>query len=523
MKVPDGYKRCKCRGEDGRELGAGCPRLRRSNGSWNPSHGTWYGKTIIPVPRGEKRADLRAGGFATQEDMREWFTGALALLRIPEAGPGGHAARMEILALIHRSRTEKSALPAAQDIRRRHAAGAAFQPGETGAYLLSWLDEHEKAGHWTKTTARSYRSRVESLFLPALGKVPLDKLSSKHILAMFAEIDRESARIAAARKSPDPEVRRAVAGKRPAGISTKRRILAVLSSALGDACTPESRLLEVNVAAGISFGRRQRGRKSNRVQPKLWTPEREAAWRRDYGQRCKGLGPRGKFEAWRAAPFKPGPVMVWRQEQIGHFLDAASSHRMYPLFCVLVYLAHRRSEACGLKWTETEMQEGGDARLLVGENTLVQLGREVIEQDEAKTEESKAWMTVPEEVSVPLRAWRMQQEEERLAWGRDWRDTGYCFTWENGEPYDPEQVSGAWERIAFGAGLPPVTLRDARHFVPTLALAAGKDIKVVSEMMRHSSVKITGDVYALVLPDLAASVAKSVAALIPRKRAVQNS
>jgi integrase len=65
-----------------------------------------------------------------------------------------------------------------------------------------------------------------------------------------------------------------------------------------------------------------------------------------------------------------------------------------------------------------------------------------------------------------------------------------------------------------------VSLRDIRHCAPTLALAGGEDIKVVSAMMRHTSVKVTADVYALVLPDLAASVSRSVASMIPR--AVQN-
>jgi hypothetical protein len=61
-----------------------------------------------------------------------------------------------------------------------------------------------------------------------------------------------------------------------------------------------------------------------------------------------------------------------------------------------------------------------------------------------------------------------------------------------------------------------VTLRDVRHCAPTFALAGGEDIKVVSGMMRHTWVKITADVYALVLPDLAASVSKTVASMIPR-------
>ena len=61
-----GYKRCKCRGDDGRELGASCPRLRRRDGSWNPSHGTWYGKAELPAGPDGRRVILRQGGFATQ-------------------------------------------------------------------------------------------------------------------------------------------------------------------------------------------------------------------------------------------------------------------------------------------------------------------------------------------------------------------------------------------------------------------------------------------------------------------------
>jgi hypothetical protein len=36
-------------------------------------------------------------------------------------------------------------------------------------------------------------------------------------------------------------------------------------------------------------------------------------------------------------------------------------------------------------------------------------------------------------------------------------------------------------------------------------------------MMRHTSVKITADIYALVLPELAAEVSGAVASMIPRR------
>jgi hypothetical protein len=46
-------KRCYCRGEDGRQLGQKCPRLRRAGGGWSRHHGTWW-----PCPRSRGRRNV---------------------------------------------------------------------------------------------------------------------------------------------------------------------------------------------------------------------------------------------------------------------------------------------------------------------------------------------------------------------------------------------------------------------------------------------------------------------------------
>ena len=158
--------------------------------------------------------------------MEVWFTDAMRLLSIPEAGPDGHEARTQILTLVRESRRVKADLPAYEDIRRRYAEGVAFQPGTTGEYLLGWLAKHKEAGDWASTTLLSYRRTVERLYLtPTFGGVPLDKLRSSHVLAVFTRVDEESDRIRAAKESEDPAVRKSVAGKRPTGPETKRRRL----------------------------------------------------------------------------------------------------------------------------------------------------------------------------------------------------------------------------------------------------------------------------------------------------------
>ncbi|SMF70802.1 hypothetical protein SAMN02745830_05398 [Streptomyces sp. Amel2xC10] len=49
-------------------------------------------------------------------------------------------------------------------------------------------------------------------------------------------------------------------------------------------------------------------------------------------------------------------------------------------------------------------------------------------------------------------------------------------------------------------------------------LAAGVDIKVVSETLGHSDTRITRDIYQAVLDDLARAAAEAVVKLVPRAR-----
>lgn len=515
MKVPDGYKRCKCRDGDGRELGAKCPRLKRRNGTWNPSHGTWYGQADVPVPEGETRARLRAGGFAAQDDMQEWFKAAIRLLEIPAPGPEGYQARLEILALVQEARDTGALLPSYDDLRRRYARGTSFEPGETGAYLLGWLEAGKKIGRWSAATLNTNEAVIGRHFIPAFGKVKLDRLRASHIYEMYDQVDEENERIIAARTSADPEERARYAGRRPMGPVRKRRVLAVLRSALGDACSQEDRQLEVNVAEGIKFGRGN-ARGSQKSKPRLWTHEREKAWRAGFERRAEGLRGEARYREWLRTSERPGPVMVWRPDHAGRFLDVArrQQHRMYALWSLFLYCAMRRGEAVGLPWTETDLDAGA---VMAGTKTIVQVGWKAVEQEGAKTGESEDWVRLPErEVVAPLREWRRQQSAERLAWGPAWSNTGYVFTMEDGNPYHPNTVSDHFERMAYAAGLPPVTLRDVRHCAPTFALRAGVDIKVISAMMRHSSEKTTADLYAIVLPELAKEVSAAVASVIPR-------
>ena len=481
-----GYKRCKCRDQNGREVGSSCPSLRRADGSWNPSHGTWYAKHELPPAPDGSRVFLRQGGFATQGDMSAWFEEALRLQSIPERGPNGHQARTEILDIIKESRKRKEDLPDYDDVRRRYHAGAAFQPGTTGEFLLSWLEQRRTAENAKRNTLRGYESHIRRVFLPAIGAIPLDKLRPSHVMkCLTAQVPG----------NPGP--------------ATRQRMRATLRKALTDAKRAE--LIDRNPAASDAVELATGGRPKLRV----WTAAREQAWRQDYVRRIEEAGNPGRVRRlamWLSAAHRPAPVMVWKPAHTGAFLDAAAGDRLYPLFHLIAFRGLRRGEACALKWPDIDLDSG----LLTVSSNRVQLGWEVEESD-PKSDSSDASVSLDSATVAVLRAWRELQQKEHLAWGLAWTDTGHVFTHEDGTPLHPAHATARFERIAFEAGLPPIRLHDLRHGAATIAHAAGADLKAIQAMLCLLYITLTSEIYTSVLEEVDRDIAERMIAIVPRK------
>ncbi|WP_239377467.1 tyrosine-type recombinase/integrase, partial [Frankia sp. Cj5] len=103
-------------------------------------------------------------------------------------------------------------------------------------------------------------------------------------------------------------------------------------------------------------------------------------------------------------------------------------------------------------------------------------------------------------------------------WDPAWTDSVRVFTREDGSDIHPSFLSYRFQRLAFAAQLPPIRLHDLRHGAATLALAGGTDLKIVQELLGHSSITITADTYTSVLPDLTRNAVENAARVVPRTR-----
>ena len=68
----------------------------------------------------------------------------------------------------------------------------------------------------------------------------------------------------------------------------------------------------------------------------------------------------------------------------------------------------------------------------------------------------------------------------------------------------------SWKPLLRRAGLPNIRFHDLRHTCATLLLTKGVHPKIVSEMLGHSSIAITLDIYSHIIPGLGDAAARAM-------------
>jgi integrase len=102
-----------------------------------------------------------------------------------------------------------------------------------------------------------------------------------------------------------------------------------------------------------------------------------------------------------------------------------------------------------------------------------------------------------------LRRHRTAQLEERMKIAGPWRDHGLVFTTGVGTPISRgDLITRSFKPLLRQAGLPAVRFHDLRHTCATLLLSKGTHVKLVQELLGHSTIAVTLDTYSHVLPGM---------------------
>jgi integrase len=178
-------------------------------------------------------------------------------------------------------------------------------------------------------------------------------------------------------------------------------------------------------------------------------------------------------------------------DQAKALLDQVRGTRDEPLLTVML--------AFGLRWSALDWDAATlkvtQAVKRVRNRTATSKRRTHLIIGELKTARSRRALFLTPELVELLRRHRARLAEERIAIGPAWREHDLIFPIALGTPLDPDNVSHWFSRICRRAGLGHWHLHELRHSVASLMLAQGTDLYVISEVLGHSSVAITKDVY----------------------------
>ncbi|MFD9221471.1 tyrosine recombinase XerC [Streptomyces sp. NPDC060064] len=500
------YRRCYCRGADGRALGKACPQLSSRR------HGVWAVRQELPPREDGGRRSFSRSGYDSAKDAQKDLDKVRALLDLPAGDDAEGQVRVgDLLEAV--SKNKKAPLPDLEETRRRLNRGQKLSSSLT---VGDWLDEWAAAKRKTRrvTTLNGYEGHIRVHLKPAIGHIRLDRLGVGHLVEMFDGIDERNEAIVAAnaaRREQEERSRWTKPGRPPAaaralldveraklaemkphrkvtGPATKQAIRRTLRAALNAAIGRE--YITFNPASHVEL--------ETAARPKglLWTAERVARWR-ETGE-------------------KPSPVMVWTPAQLGAFLDAADGHRLYAFFHLVAHHGLRRGEGVGQAWADISFET---RQLTVAKEITVDGWKPI--ETQPKTADSAGTIRIDKGTVVELQAHQLRQlaeREQRLEAGLPWTDTGKVFTREDGTWLHPEEVSEEFRRIVREVDLPPINLRDLRHGAAALVKAAGGDLHDAKEKLRHSTIVLTSDTYMALFEEATEELTEAAAAVVPRAR-----
>ena len=175
------------------------------------------------------------------------------------------------------------------------------------------------------------------------------------------------------------------------------------------------------------------------------------------------------------------------------FLDNVRQDRQGPLLTFILCVGLRISEAIAVKWTDIDM-----------EHRFVTISRQVslVEHEGAtitdvKTPSGRRAIKLPDLAIEALDRQRFIQAGQRAKARGRWRDLDFVFTSGVGTPIDAHRVRREFHLLEPGVR----RVHDLRHSFGSLLLKQGVPLKVISEMLGHSSIAVTASIYAHVMPE----------------------
>lgn len=203
---------------------------------------------------------------------------------------------------------------------------------------------------------------------------------------------------------------------------------------------------------------------------------------------------------------KKEPRVLTPEEQES-LIKAMKGDRLEAAFILALFTGLRRGEILGLKWKDINFKDKTLrvmrtlCRVKDYDTSDVAKSKTKLEFNTPKTDKSKRIVPLLDGVIAALKAHKKKQAAEKLRLGEGYRDQDLVFCNEFGDPLDPRRLKESLDAIVEKAGLKKVNIHALRHTFATRGLENGIELKVMQELLGHSTITMTADIYSHVLPE----------------------
>ncbi len=200
----------------------------------------------------------------------------------------------------------------------------------------------------------------------------------------------------------------------------------------------------------------------------------------------------------------------YNEQELKEFFTAIKDERLFAFVYVTALYGLRRSEALGLKWNAIDFHSG----TVTIKRTVCRM-KTTVEKEKTKNTTSFRSFPITPEIETILCKLKQEEEENRRLFGNEYHENDYIFKWEDGHPYHPDYISGAFPKLLKRHNLSKIRFHDLRHSSASLLIAQGFGLKEVQSWLGHANIKITADTYGHLEKSHKVNMANRVGNLFP--------